>query len=109
MNLLGLFGAGAVRPADGGTDPLVVRPDCIRFQPLGARRLGGLDLDFLRESKEAACVQVPVHLVTLAQGGGDCGISVWFQYPFTFWLPFTSVNNQKILLTASATMRMETN
>lgn len=57
----------------------------------------------------APCVQVPVHLVKLAQGGGDCGISVSFQYPFTFWLPFTSVNNQKILLTASATMRLETN
>lgn len=56
-----------------------------------------------------ACVQVPVELLTSAQGHGDCGISVYFQYPFRFWLPFTSVNNQQILLTASASARMETN
>ncbi len=56
----------------------------------------------------SACVQVPVQLLTNAQGGGDCGIAVTFQYPFKFWLPFTSVNNQQILLTASARMRMET-
>ena len=56
----------------------------------------------------AACVQLPVQLLTAAQGGGDCGISVYFQYPFKFWLPFTSLNNQQILLTASARVRMET-
>jgi hypothetical protein len=55
-----------------------------------------------------ACVQLPVQLVTTIQGGGACGISVYFQYPFKFWLPFTSVNNQQILLTASARVRMET-
>jgi len=56
----------------------------------------------------AACVQLPVLLLTPAQGGGDCGISVYFQYPFKFSLPFTSLNNQPILLTASARVRMET-
>jgi len=56
----------------------------------------------------AACVQVPVQLLTTTQGGGSCGISVSFQYPFKFWLPFTSISNQQILLTASARMRMET-
>jgi Flp pilus assembly protein TadG len=56
----------------------------------------------------SACVQLPVQLVTTAQGGGGCGISVYFQYPFKFWLPFTSLNNQQILLTASARVRMET-
>jgi hypothetical protein len=54
------------------------------------------------------CVQIPVQLLNTNQGGGDCGISVYFQYPFKFWLPFTSVNNQQILLTASARMRVET-
>lgn len=57
----------------------------------------------------AACVQVPVQLVTTAQGGSnDCGVSVYFQYPFKFWLPFTSLNNQQILLSASARVRIET-
>lgn len=59
--------------------------------------------------KTGPCVQFPVQLLTNAQGGGDCGILVYFQYPFQLWLPFTSVNNQQILLTASASARMETN
>jgi Flp pilus assembly protein TadG len=58
----------------------------------------------------AACVQFPVQLVTQTQtlGTPDCGISVSLQYPFKFWLPFTSINNQLILLSASASAKMET-
>ena len=33
---------------------------------------------------------------------GVCGISVSFQYPFQFWLPFTSLNKQRIWISASA-------
>jgi Flp pilus assembly protein TadG len=55
------------------------------------------------------CVQGPVQLSQTATGGtGVCGISVSFQYPFQFWLPFTSLNKQKIWLTTSARVRMET-
>ena len=56
------------------------------------------------------CVQTPVQLTSTVIGGaaGVCGIAVTFQYPFKFYLPFTSVNNQQILLTASARVRMET-
>jgi len=55
-----------------------------------------------------ACVQLPIQLLTSVQGGGDCGVSVYFQYPFQSWLPFTSLNQQLIMLTASAQMRIET-
>jgi TadE-like protein len=55
----------------------------------------------------APCVQLPVQKLTSSPGGGDCGISVYFQYPFKFWLPFTSLNNQQIMLTASAWVRTE--
>lgn len=55
------------------------------------------------------CVQAPVQMTNLPQGGaGICGISVSFQYPFQFWLPFTSLNKQQIWITASARVRMET-
>jgi hypothetical protein len=55
------------------------------------------------------CVQAPVVLATISTGAtGVCGISVSFQYPFQFWLPFTSLNKQKIYLNASARVRMET-
>jgi Flp pilus assembly protein TadG len=55
------------------------------------------------------CVQGPVQLAPTSTGGtGVCGISVSFQYPFQFWLPFTSLNKQKIWLTTSARVRMET-
>jgi Flp pilus assembly protein TadG len=54
------------------------------------------------------CVQAPVQLATPAAGAtAVCGISVSFQYPFQFWLPFTSLNKQKIWLSASARVRME--
>jgi hypothetical protein len=59
------------------------------------------------------CVQAPVQMANLATGGtgggtGVCGIAVTFQYPFQFWLPFTSLNKQTIWLTAQARARMET-
>ena len=56
----------------------------------------------------AACVQLPVQLLTAKQGGGDCGVFVYFQYPFKSWLPFTSLNQQLFTLTATARVRMET-
>jgi len=43
-------------------------------------------------------------------GGGapqQCGTIVTFQYPFQFYLPFTSLNMQKVILTAQAQTRME--
>lgn len=36
-----------------------------------------------------------------------CGVTVTFQYPFQFWLPFTSLNNQRIILTADSQMKGE--
>jgi hypothetical protein len=54
------------------------------------------------------CVQGPVQLPNAGSGTGVCGISVSFRYPFQFWLPFTSLNKQKIWLTTSASVRMET-
>jgi hypothetical protein len=56
-----------------------------------------------------ACVQLPAELVQPnGTGTGVCGISVTFQYPFRFYLPYTSVNNRQIMLNAAATARMET-
>jgi Flp pilus assembly protein TadG len=37
----------------------------------------------------------------------QCGVIVSFQYPFQFYLPFTSLNLQQITLTAQAQSRME--
>jgi hypothetical protein len=50
-----------------------------------------------------------VELSAPGQGGaGECGVSVSFQYPYKFWLPFSSLNNQTIKLRAQAQMRAET-
>jgi len=55
------------------------------------------------------CVLTGVQMSNPSLGGtGLCGISVTFRYPFQFWLPFTSVNQQQIWMTASAQARMET-
>ncbi len=37
----------------------------------------------------------------------QCGAIVSFQYPFQFYLPFTSLNQQRIVLTAHSQTRME--
>jgi Flp pilus assembly protein TadG len=37
----------------------------------------------------------------------QCGTMVSFQYPFQFYLPFTSLNMQQIVLSAQAQSRME--
>jgi hypothetical protein len=52
------------------------------------------------------CVQAPVQLTSGPPG--FCGVSVSFRYPFQFWLPFTSLNKQRILISASARVRLET-
>lgn len=57
----------------------------------------------------AACVQLPVQLLTtLPSTTGGCSVSVYFQYPFKSWLPFTSLNQQLIMLTATAQVQIET-
>jgi len=54
------------------------------------------------------CVQMPVQLSNTTAGAtGVCGVSVSFQYPFRFWLPFTTLNNQQVWMTASARVRLE--
>jgi Flp pilus assembly protein TadG len=62
-------------------------------------------------SSTTVCVQTPIQLSSTsgAPSGAtsNCGISVSFQYPFRFWLPFTPLNKQQIWMTASAQVRME--
>jgi Flp pilus assembly protein TadG len=49
-----------------------------------------------------------VQLAPATNGPGVCGVSVSFQYPFSFWLPFTSLSKQQIYLQAQAEVRAET-
>jgi Flp pilus assembly protein TadG len=59
-------------------------------------------------SSSNVCVQMPVQLSNTTAGAtGVCGVSVSFQYPFQFWLPFTTLNNQQVWMTASARVRLE--
>jgi hypothetical protein len=56
------------------------------------------------------CVYYNVQLPnSLPSGSGvpDCGVSVQFQYPYQFSLPFTSLNMQKIMLNAGVQMTGE--
>jgi TadE-like protein len=56
------------------------------------------------------CVYYNVQLPSTSPGGSgtpDCGVSVQFQYPYQFSLPFTSVNMQKIMLNAGVQMTGE--
>lgn len=53
------------------------------------------------------CIQAPVQLTNGVGATNLCGISVSLRYPFRFWLPFTSINNQTIWISASARVRRE--
>ena len=52
------------------------------------------------------CLQKGVEIS--AVGNNVCGMSLSFQYPYRFYLPFTSLNQQTINLTATARVRLET-
>jgi Flp pilus assembly protein TadG len=61
-------------------------------------------------SESTICVQPNVQLSytnATTSGAGVCGLSVSFQYPYSFWFPGTSLNKQGILLPAQAEMRAE--
>lgn len=61
----------------------------------------------VQHSKKGDLSESLVVLSPAAGGGNACGIAVSFQYPFKFWLPFTSLNKQQIWLTAHAEVRTE--
>jgi Flp pilus assembly protein TadG len=59
-------------------------------------------------TQAGVCVQQNVQLSGINSTGlAGCGVSVSFQYPYQFWLPFTSLNNQRIFVPAQARMKME--
>lgn len=53
------------------------------------------------------CIQNNVQLTPSFGQPALCGMSVSFQYPFQFWLPFTSLNNQTVWILASARVHTE--
>jgi TadE-like protein len=53
------------------------------------------------------CFLPNVQLNTGTTDAKACGVSVSFQYPYQFWLPFTSLNKQRILLKADVQMMGE--
>jgi len=44
------------------------------------------------------CIQFDVQLNPVATTPGSCGVAVSFRYPYQFYLPFTSLNQQQIYL-----------
>jgi Flp pilus assembly protein TadG len=59
-------------------------------------------------SDPTTVVEGNVQLAATAAGGaGECGVSVSFQYPYSLWLPGSSLNKQLFNLRAQAQMRAE--
>jgi len=70
---------------------------------------GGGTISTCDSNQGNICVQYNVQLSDPAKGGaGVCGVAVSFQYPYQFWLPFTSLNQQRIQIPALAQVRQET-
>lgn len=57
--------------------------------------------------KPNVCVQYNVQLDLPGSGLATCGVAVSFQYPYQFYLPFTSLNLQKITLKAQSQVKGE--
>jgi hypothetical protein len=58
-------------------------------------------------SKITLCNNVQLSPAVTAGGPLACGVTASFQYPYQFWLPFTSLNNQRIMLTVDVQMKGE--
>jgi hypothetical protein len=58
-------------------------------------------------SKITICRQALLNSPSTTGQPAQCGTIVSFQYPYQFYLPFTSLNMQKITLSAQAQSRME--
>jgi len=109
-NTLGQYATNAVKAVDNTLTASNLNPALARIpnpQPAFLSCTGVLPTCNPTASTNI-CVQMPVQLTNPVAGAdGVCGVSVTFQYPFQFWLPFTSLNNQQIWMTASARVRME--
>jgi Flp pilus assembly protein TadG len=89
--------------------------DSSQVQNLGGSRtacggLGTASCQTPSAGKPQICVFYNVQLpTTLPAGSGApaCGVSVQFQYPYQFALPYTSLNMQKIMLNAGVQMTGE--
>jgi hypothetical protein len=76
---------------------------------------GTLSLGCTSSSNIQICRQVvlnlasgsPPQVCTVPVAGLVCGTTVSLQYPFQFYLPFTSLNLSKVILSAQAQSRME--
>lgn len=98
--------ATAIQTALQGSklNPALARPPAV--PPTYTTCLGGTPSCDLAASGQY-CIQAPVRLATDPGATGVCGMSVSLQYPFQFWLPFASLNKQKIWITSSALVKLE--
>jgi Flp pilus assembly protein TadG len=85
-----------------------------QVQPAGAARTacGGIGTALCQNATSGpqirVCYNVQLPNTTPASSGAPaCGVSVDFQYPYQFFLPFTSLNMQQIMLNAGVQMTGE--
>ncbi|HXX01131.1 MAG TPA: TadE/TadG family type IV pilus assembly protein [Candidatus Acidoferrales bacterium] len=82
-----------ITPLSKWTPPTVV--DCVTGSAVACTDKGGV------------CVQTNVLLVDSTSAEPVCGVSVSFEYPYQFWLPFTTLNQQQLQLQAIARVKAE--
>jgi len=111
QNLLSTFEINAVAATNAAMTASKLDPTLAQYPstpPTLASCINNTSPPGCSSASSTVCVEAPVQLTTAASAATSiCGMAVTFQYPFQFWLPFTSLNNQKIWLTAAARVRME--
>ena len=58
-------------------------------------------------SNVTLCTNIQLGTPPINGGAPACGVAVAFQYPYQFIFPFTSLNNQRLILTADVQMAKE--
>ena len=92
------------------TAPLLSGVQFCSYSAVSLANPGCSPVDNGNSGKIMVCHQVLLNASTnpsVSSLTQQCGTVVSFQYPFQFYLPFTSLNMQKITLTAQAQSRME--
>jgi Flp pilus assembly protein TadG len=93
--VIAVLKASSIDPTQIIAPPAVTYPACPAPAPLGG---------CTTTNQITVCRSVVLNATT---NPPQCGTVVSFQYPFKFYLPFTSLNMQQINLAAEAQSRME--
>ena len=96
--------AGAVT---GALQASKLDPSQVMTNPISTANACSASLNYTHDTQGNIDIYRNVQLNPGSSGPAQCGVIVTFRYPYQFYLPFTSLNSQRINMTAAAERQME--